>query len=118
MANAIKPGEVEVEVLVFIDSHAYADVPDEALLRALQSAEGQVSDSVGACPVDYLLVPGAELWCIVRAPDEAAVSQLHEELGLPGPEPIVVDGAEGRSPLSSQDRDLILRVIRHGNGNN
>jgi hypothetical protein len=56
------------------------------------------------------------LWCIVRAPDESAVVQLHAELGLAPPTPLLVDGAEGHSPLSTGDRDLILSRIGLSNG--
>jgi hypothetical protein len=101
---------------VFIDSHAYADVAENALLHALELAEGHLSNSAGACPLDYLVVPGGELWCIVRAPDESAVVQLHAELGLTPPTPLLVDGAEGHSPLSTGDRDLILCRIGLSNG--
>jgi hypothetical protein len=96
---------------LFVDSHGYAEIPEHVILRALELAEGQIPHSVTAYPVDYLVVPGGRFWCIVHAPDAAAVARLHTELGFPPPTPMLVDGAEGHSPLSAHDRALILRVI-------
>jgi hypothetical protein len=99
---------------IFIDCHARADISADAFRRALEAAEQQRANAVGACPIDYLVVPGGRIFCVVEAPGPAAVQRLHDELGLPAPTVSLLEGAEGASPLSDHDRDLILRQDLNG----
>ena len=96
---------------MFVDTHARAEISSEALSRGLDAADRQIPNEEGACPIDYLVAPGGRLFCIVDAPDAAAVDRLHAQLGLPHSKVILVDGAEGGRPLSEHDMELILRLI-------
>ena len=99
--------------MLFIDRHARGDFPEQGLLRALDAAERGVPPVAGARPVDYLVGFGGQIFCIVEAADEESVWEFHEELGLPAPRSLkIVEGAEGFSPLSNADRDLVLRMIK------
>ena len=95
---------------VFIDSHVYANVPRDAFLRALESAERKMPNALGARALD-LLFASPLLWCVIDAPDESAVIQLHADVGLTPSRLIRVEGLEGESPLSEHDRELILSAI-------
>ncbi len=96
---------------VFIDSHARADFSDAALQRGLEDAERHTLNSCGACVLDFLVIEGGRVFCVIEAPNPAAVQRLHDELGLPDARAMAVEGAEGGSPLSDRDRELILRLI-------
>jgi hypothetical protein len=96
---------------VFIDSHAWTEVGPDTLLRALSAAEAPVTRSDHAHPIDFLVVPGGRIICIAVGPDEKAIERLHAELGLPRASVTAIDGADGLSPLSDNDRDLVLRTM-------
>jgi hypothetical protein len=96
---------------VFVDSHNCAQIPHDSLLRGLQAAEQGVPDSNHARPIDFLVLPGGRLVCIVVAPDAGAVEDLHVEFGMPLAAVSAINGADGCSPLSEKDRRLVLRAM-------
>jgi hypothetical protein len=96
---------------VFVDSHAGGEISPASLTRALEAAERGSLDSVHACPLDFLVMPGGRVICIVLASNEESVAHLHSELGIPLATVTAVDGADGLSPVSDQDRERILRAI-------
>ena len=96
---------------VFVDSHECAQIPRDSLLRGLEAAQRGAPDSNHARPIDFLVLPGGRLVCIVVAADEGAVEDLHVELGLPLATVSAISGADGCSPLSEKDRRLVLRAM-------
>ena len=98
---------------VFIDGHARTEIRGEAILRGLDAAESGTYLVAGARPLDFLLGGGGRVFCIMEADDEQSVRELHAAIGFPAPTGLVtVEGAEGLSPLSDADRELVLRLIQ------
>jgi hypothetical protein len=96
---------------VFVDSHAWTEVGPDALLQALFATEAPLPHRDQAHPIDYLVASGGRIICIAVGADEKAIKRLHEQLGLPCATVTAIDGADGVSPLSDNDRDLALRAI-------
>lgn len=96
---------------VFVDEHLLAEVDPVALDRVISAAHRCTFDQYGARPLDHFFDGRSRVYCIIEAPDEAAVHQNHARVGL-GTGPLrQLPGLQVRRRLSVRDRAAIRAFL-------
>jgi hypothetical protein len=67
---------------VFIDSHHGAELPLSVIRTFLRAARRGVTDDFGVTPIDLYCGDDGRVFCVLVAPDEAAVRQRHAAHGV------------------------------------
>src|SRR5436853_3672717 len=99
---------------IFFDFHPAGELPVEALRQCFAEARRGHADRSGCRPLDYYLATPGSVYCLLEAPNEAAVRQFHTDRGLPCSVVRPVREAPGGRPLADADRAVLQRVLaRH-----
>src|SRR4051794_14177073 len=67
---------------VFIDSHHGAELPLGVIRTFLRAARGGITDDFAVTPVDLYCGDDGRVFCVLIAPEEAAVRQRHAAQGV------------------------------------
>src|SRR3954466_2884241 len=67
---------------IFLDSHHGAELPLEDIRGFLRGARSGASDGFGVQPLDLYCGDDGRIFCVISAPDEAAVRQRHAAQGV------------------------------------
>ena len=96
---------------VFVDEHLLTEVDPAALDRLIAAARRGTVDRDGVRPVDHFFDGRGRVYCIVEAPDEAAVQRNHASVGL-GSGPLrPLPGLRVRRRLSVAERAAIRAFL-------
>lgn len=66
----------------YMDHHEDLKLPGEAIEQMRREARDGVVDAHGVRQVDLFYNPDGKVYCLLEAPDEAAVRQHHAALGV------------------------------------
>jgi hypothetical protein len=69
-------------VLIFLDSHLGSELPVELIRGFLRGARSGTADEFGVTPLDLYCGEDSRVFCVVAAPDEAAIRQGHAAQGV------------------------------------
>jgi hypothetical protein len=94
----------------FIDRHPAATVSPEQRRRLTQEARAGQPDIGGARPIGHWLEDGW-LYCVLEAPDLAAVCEHHHAHGLACTSVRGLDGLDGSRPISRADHERVRAAI-------
>ncbi|MEU2348817.1 nickel-binding protein [Modestobacter sp. NPDC049651] len=67
----------------FMDFHDDLRLPAEAVREIGEGAQAGVRDQFGVQQIELFHNPDGKVYCLLDAPDEDAVRQHHEALGVP-----------------------------------
>jgi hypothetical protein len=67
---------------IFLDSHDGAELPTEVIRGFLRAARTGHGDDFGVVPLDMYCGEQGRVFCVLAAPDEAAVRQQHAAQGV------------------------------------
>ena len=67
---------------IFLDSHHGPELPAEVIRAFLRGARGRTPDAFGVTPLDLYCADESRVFCVVWAPDEAAIRQAHAAQGI------------------------------------
>jgi Protein of unknown function (DUF4242) len=67
---------------IFLDSHLGTELPLEVIRSFLRAARGGITDDFGVTPLDLYCGDDGRVFCVISAPDEAAVRQRHAAQGV------------------------------------
>jgi hypothetical protein len=95
----------------FIDRHRAATVSQEVRRQLTQEAREGQEDANGVRPTSHWLEDGW-LYCVLEAPDIAAVCEHHQSHGLRCDTVHEMKGLDGRRPTSREDQERV-RVAIH-----
>ena len=94
----------------FIDRHPLATVRRAIRHQLhLEAAHGLV-DTHGVQPLGHWTTDGV-IYCVVRAPSQAAFCQHHAERGLPCADVHLIAGLRGSRPLTGAEAELVRAAI-------
>jgi hypothetical protein len=68
---------------LYMDFHENLQLPTEAVDQITQDAKAKKADQFGVRQVELFHNPEGKVYCLLEAPDAAAVRQHHEALGVP-----------------------------------
>ncbi len=68
---------------LFMDFHEDLKLPAEAIAQIAEDTRNKRSDQFGVRQVELYHNPDGQVYCLLEAPDEAAVRQHHAALGVP-----------------------------------
>jgi hypothetical protein len=94
----------------FIDRHRATTVSHQQRRRLTQEAREAQADAGGVRPIGHWLEDGW-LYCVLDAPDMAAVCQHHEAHGLACTTVREMEGLDGRRPVSPSDHERVRAAI-------
>ena len=94
----------------FIDRHPFAAVPRPVRRQMFLEAARGLVDEHGVQPLGYWLTDGA-IYCVLRAPSQAAFCRHHTERGLPCDELRPVTGPRGSRPLGAKEAQIVRVVL-------
>ena len=95
----------------FIDRHRAAAVPHQVRRQLTQEARQGREDANGVRPTSHWLEDGW-LYCVLEAPDVAAVRQHHTAHGLGSETVHEMRDLDGRRPTSRDDQEQVRAAIR------
>jgi hypothetical protein len=96
----------------FIDRHRAATVPHEVCRQLTQEARQGHEDANGVRPTSHWL-EDCWLYCVLEAPDIAAVCEHHKARGLRCDTIHEMEGLDGRRPTSREDQEQVRAAIQH-----
>jgi Protein of unknown function (DUF4242) len=67
---------------IFLDSHNGAELPLDAIRAFLRAARAGLTDEFGVTALDLYCGDDGRVFCVLSAPDEAAVRQRHAAHGV------------------------------------
>jgi hypothetical protein len=67
---------------IFLDSHHGSELPVEVIRAFLRGARAGTVDAYGVTPLDLYCGDDSRVFCVVSAPDEAAIRQGHAAQGV------------------------------------
>jgi hypothetical protein len=67
---------------LFVDSHRGSELPLDAVRVFLRAARNTVTDEFGVTALDLYCGDDGRVFCVLSAPDEAAVRQRHAAHGV------------------------------------
>ncbi|MGO9660468.1 MAG: nickel-binding protein [Acidimicrobiales bacterium] len=68
---------------LYMDFHENLQLPTEAVDQITQDAKAKKADQFGVRQVELFHNPEGKVYCLLEAPDAAAVRHHHEALGVP-----------------------------------
>jgi hypothetical protein len=68
---------------LYMDFHEDLKLPPEAVDQITQDAKAKKADQFGVRQVELFHNPEGKVYCLLEAPDAAAVRHHHEALGVP-----------------------------------
>ncbi len=68
---------------LYMDFHENLQLPTEAVDQITQDAKAEKADQFGVRQVELFHNPEGKVYCLLEAPDAAAVRHHHEALGVP-----------------------------------
>ncbi len=97
---------------IFLDAHLGSELPIEAIRAFLRGARTQTSDAFGVTPLDLYCAEEGRVFCVVSAPDEAAIRQGHAAQGVICRSVRRLDGrADTSNQLTPDDKVLVREMI-------
>jgi hypothetical protein len=96
---------------LFLDSHHGADLPVDVIRAFLRAARTSAADAFGVRPLDLYCGDDGRVFCIVAAPDEAAVRQHHAAQGVVCRRVRRVHSGTGRDELTRQEKVVVREMI-------
>jgi hypothetical protein len=67
---------------VFLDAHRGSELPLDAIRAFLRAARNGLTDDFGVTALDLYCGDDGRVFCVLSAPDEAAVRQRHAAFGV------------------------------------
>jgi hypothetical protein len=96
---------------IFFDFHSAGEVSVEAVRQCFADARRGGPDRSGCRPLDfYLALPGS-VYCVLEAPNEAAVRQFHADRAMPCSVVRPVDGTPRGWPVAEADQAVLELVV-------
>jgi hypothetical protein len=65
-----------------MDFHDHLELPDEAIQQITQETKAGTADQFGVRQIELYHNPEGKVYCLLEAPDAAAVRSHHEALGV------------------------------------
>jgi hypothetical protein len=97
---------------VFIDSHHGAELPLSTVRTFLRATRSGITDDFGVTPIDMYCGEDGRVFCVLMAPDEAAVRQRHAAHGVICRRVRRVPSAgAARQDWSAQDKAVVRQMI-------
>jgi len=96
---------------LFLDSHHGADLPVDVIRAFLRGARSGAADAFGVRPLDLYCGDDGRVFCIVAAPNEAAVCQHHAAQGVFCRRVRRVQAGAGRDELTQQEKVVVREMI-------
>ena len=96
---------------IFLDAHSGADLPVEVVRGFLRAARSATADAFGVRPLDLYCGDDGRVFCVVAAPDEAAVRQHHAALGVVCRRVRRVQAEAGQDELTAEEKAVVREMI-------
>jgi hypothetical protein len=97
-------------LLTFIDRHPALAISRPNRRRLHSEARQQLVDAHGVRPIGHWAEDGT-IYCVLEAPDQAAVCQHHADRDLPCDQIHPIAGVDGSRPISVVDNAAVRAFI-------
>ena len=96
---------------IFLDSHSGVDLPVDVIRDFLRAARATTTDVFGVRPLDLYCGDDGRVFCIMAAPDEAAVRQHHAAQGVVCRRVRRVQSGAGHDELTAEEKAVVREMI-------
>jgi Protein of unknown function (DUF4242) len=97
---------------IFLDSHHGSELAVEVIRAFLRGARSGAADAYGVIPLDLYCGDDSRVFCVVSAPDEAAIRQGHAAQGVVCRRIRRVQGrASAADQLTPEEKAVVRQMI-------
>jgi Protein of unknown function (DUF4242) len=97
---------------IFLDSHHAAELPLDVLRAFLRDARNSATDNLGVTALDIYCGEDGRVFCVLAAPNEAAIRRRHESHGVRcGRVLRVPSSSSSTQDLSAEEKAVVRQMI-------
>jgi hypothetical protein len=97
---------------IFLDSHSGVDLPVDVIRDFLRGARSAATDAFGVRPLDLFCGDDGRVFCIMAAPDEAAIRQHHAAQDVVCRRVRRVHSEAGHDQLTAEEKAVVREMIQ------